>query len=72
MINLSLKLEDMQKIANEKWYVNMTISKRKEVGKYGDTHYVTENTWKPKKDELDTVRAVFPEADRPDISSIPW
>ena len=43
ILNLSLKLEDMQAIANEKGYVNMTVLKRKEPGQYGDTHYVVEN-----------------------------
>ncbi len=47
MLNLSLKLSDMQAIVNDKWYVNMTVMKRKEVGQYGDTHYVVENNYKP-------------------------
>jgi len=46
IMNLSLKLEDMQKIVNEKGYVSMTVMKRKEQGQYGDTHYVVENTYK--------------------------
>jgi hypothetical protein len=33
--------------ANEKGYVNLAIGKRKEQGKYGDTHAVTLDTWKP-------------------------
>lgn len=33
---------------NERGYVNLTISNRKEVGKYGDTHSVALDTWKPK------------------------
>lgn len=45
MMGLSLKLEDMQAIVNEKGYVNMTVMKRKEPGQYGDTHYVVENTY---------------------------
>lgn len=45
IINLSLKLEDMQKIVNEKGYVNMSVMKRKEPGQYGDTHYVVENDY---------------------------
>ena len=42
----------------------------------------SQKTWQPymviddfvpkKKDELDTVRAVFPEAERPDISQVPF
>lgn len=45
MMNLSLKLEDMQEIANDKGYVNMTVMKRREPGQYGDTHYVVENDY---------------------------
>ncbi len=45
IMNLSLKIEDMQAIVNEKGYVNMTVLKRKEPGQYGDTHYVVENDY---------------------------
>ena len=31
--------------------VNLTISKRKEPGKYGDTHYCVLNEYKPKESE---------------------
>ncbi len=50
MMNLSLKLEDMQAIVNEKGYVNMTVMKRKEPGQYGDTHYVVENDYQKNRD----------------------
>ena len=45
--NMSFNLEKLQEHANEKWYVNMTMSKRREPGQYGDTHYFTLNDWKP-------------------------
>ncbi len=45
--NMSFNLEKLQQYANEKWYVNMTMSKRREPGQYGDTHYFTLNDWKP-------------------------
>lgn len=45
ILSLSLKLEDMQAIVNEKGYVNMTVLKRKEPGQYGDTHYVVEDDY---------------------------
>lgn len=51
LMSLSLKLEDMQAIANDKGYVNMTVLKRKDVGQYGDTHYVVENDHKPKHEQ---------------------
>ena len=44
---MSFKLEDLQQYVNEKWYVNIVMSKRKEVWQYGDTHYFTLNEWKP-------------------------
>jgi hypothetical protein len=44
---MSFNVEKLQQYANEKGYVNMTMSKRKEVGQYGDTHYFTLNEWKP-------------------------
>jgi len=50
--NMSFKLEDLQELANDKGYINLTISKRKEVGQYGDTHSIVLNEYKPKsKDE---------------------
>lgn len=45
--NISINVEKLQQYANEKGYVNMTLSKRKEIGQYGDTHYFTLNEWKP-------------------------
>lgn len=49
-MNLSLKLADMEKIVNDKGYVNMTVMKRKEPGQYGDTHYVVENDYQKNRD----------------------
>jgi len=45
--NISVNIEKLSQYANEKGYVNMTMSKRKEPGQYGDTHYFTLNDWKP-------------------------
>ncbi len=45
--NISFNLEKLQEYANEKWYVNLTMSKRKEVWQYWDTHYFTLNDWNP-------------------------
>ncbi len=50
ILNLSLKLEDMQAIVNEKGYVNMTVLKRKEPWQYGDTHYVVENDYQKNRE----------------------
>ncbi len=45
--NMSFNVEKLQQYVNDKWYVNMTMSKRKEPGQYGDTHYFTLNEWTP-------------------------
>ncbi len=47
--NISVNVEKLQQYANEKGYVNMTMSKRKEPGQYGDTHYFTLNEWNPEE-----------------------
>lgn len=45
--NISFNAEKLMQYANEKGYINVTMSKRKEPGQYGDTHYFTLNDWKP-------------------------
>lgn len=45
--NMSFNIEKLSQYANEKGYVNVTMSKRKEPGQYWDTHYFTLNDWKP-------------------------
>lgn len=46
MLNISLKLSDMQAIVNEKGYVSMTVMKKKETDQWWNTHYVVENSYK--------------------------
>lgn len=50
-------IKQIQEHTNDKGYFNWDINPRKEVGKYGDTHTVTVNDWKPEaakeqKDDL--------------------
>ncbi len=45
--NISFNIEKLKQYANEQGYVNLTMSKRREVGQYGDTHYFTLNEYKP-------------------------
>lgn len=51
-LNLSFKVEDLlafaKQHANAKGYLNLTVSQRKEPGKFGDTHSVKLDTWEPK------------------------
>lgn len=46
-INISFKLSDLQKIVNEKGYVNITITEMKQSDKYGNTLTAYENDYKP-------------------------
>lgn len=56
--------------ANEKGYVNFGVSKRNEVGKFGDTHAIWLDTWQPnrqdapqpqKRDDYKDVSRNYPE-----------
>jgi hypothetical protein len=63
-INVAKLIEQLQQHANEKGYVNLGISERKEKGKYGETHTVWLDTWKP------TPKADAPAAPKSDPP--PW
>jgi hypothetical protein len=49
LLNLGIKSEDLTVFiaehTNERGYLNLTIKERREVGRYGDTHAVTLDTW---------------------------
>lgn len=49
--NISFNVEKLQQYANEKGYVNIVMSKRKEPGQYGETHYFTLNEWNPENNQ---------------------
>ena len=53
ILNLSIRVEDLVKIQNEKGYASITVAKRKEPSQYWDTHSMVENTYK--KRDQDTV-----------------
>ena len=46
----------MKKAANGKSYLNLDITRRREVGQYGDTHSIKYDTWEP-KEKSDAVNA---------------
>lgn len=48
-VNLKMKdfLASIKPLENKKGYVSLKIEKKREPGKYGDTHYCVENTWEP-------------------------
>ena len=49
--NISFNIEELKNFQNEKWYVNIVMSERREVDQYWNTHYFTLNEWKPKEKE---------------------
>lgn len=54
MLKLSFKLSDLQVLhdnVNGAGYVNLNVSKRKEVGQYGHTHNVWIDDWQPEKQQ---------------------
>ena len=55
--NISINVEKLQQYANEKGYVNMTMSKRREVGQYGDTHYFVLNEYNPEAQQNNSAPA---------------
>jgi len=42
-------IAQLQAITNEKGYFNLEILKRKQVGNYGETHYIKVDEWKPEQ-----------------------
>jgi hypothetical protein len=46
-IHVGRFVEQLAQYANEKGYVNLGVSERKEKGKFGETHSVWLDTWKP-------------------------
>lgn len=51
IINLTLNVDDLKKLPIYKGYWRLSVAERKEVGQYGDTHYVYENdfVWEPQE-----------------------
>jgi outer membrane protein assembly factor BamA len=50
IMKVSLSRSDIEKLTanlNEKGYVNLNITERREADKYGKTHSVVIDTWKP-------------------------
>jgi hypothetical protein len=67
---MSFNIEKLQQYANEKGYVNLTMSKRREVGQYGDTHYFTLNEYNPNNNQNNTEsnQAINNNASQDDVS----
>ncbi len=73
--NISFNAEKLAQYANEKGYINMTMSKRKEPGQYGDTHYFTLNDWKPEGgswDNAPSAPAANTSSDEVSVEDLPF
>ncbi len=44
-------LQEMLALCNEKGWINLDISKRKEPGQFGDTHSIKHDSWKPNTEQ---------------------
>lgn len=53
--NAEKMLAFIQQHTNERGYVNLNINERKEVGRFGDTHTASLDTWQPKAQQGDDL-----------------
>lgn len=69
VINLGVKTADLIAFAeahtNERGFLNLVISERREVGQYGDTHSVTLDTYVGKARETGAATASGPAQEPP-------
>lgn len=78
ILKVSCKIDKMIAFLNEhtnsKGYVNMIISRRKEVSQYGDTHYAVLDTWepKPKAEPSDPPPQASPKDESQEASDLPF
>ena len=56
--NAEKVIEEIRKHANEKGYFNFELCKRKEPGKYGETHYMKVDEWKPTSKETEPTKQI--------------
>jgi hypothetical protein len=65
ILNLGIKVSDLlefaQRHVNERGYLNLSVQSRREIGKFGDTHAISLDTWVKK-----------PKGDADDLSGIPF
>lgn len=45
IMNISINVEDLWRLPQNKWYVKLTIAEKKEVDKYWNTHSIYENDY---------------------------
>lgn len=74
MLKISFSEKDLQTLAdnkNEKGYVNLVVSERKTAGKFGETHSLIIDTWKPDGSKQEKPKNRIQE-EQIDIDSIPF
>ena len=65
ILNLGIKVSDLlefaQRHVNERGYLNLSVQSRREIGKFGDTHTVSLDTWvaKPKAEAMHASEIPF-------------
>lgn len=64
MLKVSFRADKLIEFAeankNEKGYVNLDVCKKREVGKYGETHSAVLNVWPPRSESAPQPRAATP------------
>jgi hypothetical protein len=67
-------LDEMKGYLNEKGYINLRCTKRKEPSQYGQTHSIVLDTWKPKAAQNDSTaqKVTTVQNDSFDDDSIPF
>lgn len=55
IINLSLNLDELNKLPNNNGYIRLSVMKKRETDQWGNTHYVVENTYQ--RDDSNTWSA---------------
>ena len=58
-IRISLNKEQVASLGEVKGYVKVVLKKRKEIGKYGDTHYLELDTFVPNKEKKEYTDIPF-------------
>ena len=75
MLKLSFRSEDLLAFVklhtNAKGYINLNVSKRREVGQYGDTHSIVLDTWQPGQQRSAPSSAATPPPTQEGQSGIP-
>lgn len=54
--SLSVNVDKLQDIKNEKGYARLTMNLNREPDQYGNTHSIVEDTWKPAQKDLPPIK----------------